>query len=170
MSQQQTIKGEAEISGRGLFTGLPVHLRFKPAAPNSGVMFVRSDAPEPVRIPAHVCNLTKRQRRSSLRNGTLSIETVEHCLAAVRGLAIDNLVIELDNAVVPAADGSSRAFVEALSSAGIEPQEAERECLNIRDTVRVTEGDSELVAWPGEPNKLEIIYELDYGSDSPVGH
>ena len=170
MSRQRTIKGEAQLSGRGLFTGLPVNLRFRPAPIDAGVTFVRSDAPEPVRIAAHVDNLTKRARRSSLRNGTLAIETVEHCLAAVRGLDIDNLEIELDNAELPAADGSSAPFVEALASAGIEEQEAERHTLNIRDTVRVVEGDAELVAWPGDPGKLDIIYELDYGENSPVGH
>ncbi|MBI5866165.1 MAG: UDP-3-O-[3-hydroxymyristoyl] N-acetylglucosamine deacetylase [Planctomycetes bacterium] len=170
MSRQQTIKGEAIVAGRGLFTGLPATLRFRSAPPNSGVTFVRCDAPEPVRIAAHVDNLTKRARRSSLRNGTLSIETVEHCLAAVRGLGIDNLTIELDNAEVPAGDGSAQVFTDALQSAGLEEQDAERGCLNIRDTIRVVEGDAELVAWPGEPDILDIIYELDYGEGSPVGH
>ncbi|GMU82862.1 MAG: UDP-3-O-[3-hydroxymyristoyl] N-acetylglucosamine deacetylase [Phycisphaerales bacterium] len=170
MSRQRTIKGEAEVSGRGLFTGLPVTARFKAAPPNTGVVFVRSDAPEPVQIPAHVDNLTKRARRSSLRNGTLAIETVEHCLSALRGLAIDNVYVELNNAELPAGDGSSQPFVEALAEVGFEEQDADRQCLNIRDTVRVCEGDSELVAWPGEPDQLDIIYELDYGDDSPVGH
>ena len=86
MSRQQTIEHEVELSGRGLFTGYPVNLRFKPAAPGSGVTFVRADQPHPIRIPARIDNLTKRARRTSLRNGSVSIETVEHCLAAVRGL------------------------------------------------------------------------------------
>lgn len=169
MSLQQTIKCEAQISGRGLFTGGVVNVRFRPAAVGSGITFVRGDQEKPVRIAARLENLTKRARRTSLRNGTVAIETVEHCLAAVRGLSIDNLEIELDNTELPATDGSSRPFVDVLSQAGILAQEAEREPLVIRDTVRVSEGDAELVAWPGDDTKLEIIYELDYGPGSVVG-
>lgn len=168
-SRQQTIESEVELSGLGLFTGVPVTVRFKPAPAGSGVVFVRRDQPEPVEIAARLDNLTKRARRTSLRSGTVSIETVEHCLAAIRGLAIDNVVVELDNDELPGVDGSSRPFVDVLTQAGIVPQEAERQCLNIREPVHVTEGDAELVAWPGEENRLEIIYELDYGPDSPVG-
>src|SRR5205085_1152909 len=115
---QCTIEKPAEISGRGLFTGEDVTVRFKPALPDSGIWFVRSDTPGPVRISAHVSNVTKRMRRTSLRNGTASIETVEHCLAALHGLGIDNLEIELHGGELPAGDGSSRLFVEVLSSAG----------------------------------------------------
>lgn len=170
MSRQRTIKGVTELSGRGLFTGLPVTARFKPAPAGSGITFVRCDAPEPVRIAARVENLTKRARRSSLRNGTLAIETVEHCLAAVRGLSIDNLEIELDNAELPAVDGSSAPYIDALRSAEIEEQEAERSVLNVVEPVRVADGDAELVAWPGTEGTLEVIYELDYGPGSSVGH
>ncbi len=170
MSQQQTITTETEVSGRGLFTGGPVTLRFKPAPPGTGVTFVRTDQPEPVHIAARVENLTKRARRTSIRNGTAAIETVEHCLAAVRGLSVDNLIIELDNAEVPAADGSALPFIEALQKAGIDEQPAEREYLPVLEPVRVEEGNAELVAWPGEGDRLEVIYELDYGPNSPIGH
>ena len=170
MSQQRTIQNEAELSGRGLFTGFPVTVRFKPAPPGSGITFIRTDQPEPVRIAARLDNLSKRARRTSLRNGTASIETVEHCLAAARGLGIDNLIVELDNAELPAADGSSLPFVESLQQAGFVEQAAERQVLQITAPVRIHEGDAELVAWPGEPDRLEIIYELDYGPASPIGH
>ncbi len=168
MSQQQTIQKEAEISGRGLFTGFPVTVRFKPAPPNSGVTFVRSDQDTPIRIPARIENLTKRARRTALRNGTVAIETAEHCLAAIFGLSIDNLDIEMDNAELPAADGSSQPFVDALLEAGIVPQEAPRSDLHVRETVRVTDGDAELLAWPNEKHRLDIIYELEY-AESTVG-
>ncbi len=168
MSQQQTIQNESEVSGRGLFTGFPVKVRFKPAPPNSGITFVRTDQDAPIRIAANIDNLTKRSRRTALRNGTVSIETVEHCLAAVFGLAIDNLEIELDNAELPADDGSSNSFVEALLEAGIVKQETPRKGLNITETVRVADGDAELLAWPGESNRLDIIYELEY-SQATVG-
>ncbi|MEW6250867.1 MAG: UDP-3-O-acyl-N-acetylglucosamine deacetylase [Planctomycetota bacterium] len=168
MSQQQTLQNEVELSGRGLFTGFPVTARFKPAPPGSGIVFARTDQPEAVRIPATVDNLSKRARRTSLRNGTASIETVEHCLAAARGLGLDNLLIELDNAELPAADGSALPFIEAFQKAGLLAQEAERAVLQITEPVRVSEGEAELVAWPGEPDKLEVIYELEY--PPPIGH
>lgn len=168
MSRQRTIEHETELTGRGLFTGYPVTLRFKPAPPGSGIAFVRTDQPEPVQIAARLENLSKRARRTSLRNGTASIETVEHCLAAARGLDIDNLIIELDNAETPAADGSSLPFVERLRAAGVVEQDQERQYLPILEPVRVTEGTAELVAWPGQPDRLEIIYELDYGSSSVI--
>ncbi|MBU0637598.1 MAG: UDP-3-O-acyl-N-acetylglucosamine deacetylase [Planctomycetes bacterium] len=168
MSRQQTIQNEVELAGRGLFTGLPVTVRFKPAAAGSGITFVRSDQPRPVRITARIENLTKRARRTALRNGTVAIETVEHCLAALGGMSIDNVEIELDNAELPASDGSAQPFVELLEAAGIVEQEAERYCLKVRQPIRVSDGDAELVAWPGDGDRLDLIYELDYGADGPL--
>ncbi len=159
-----------ELSGRGLFTGYPVTVRFKPAPVGSGVTFVRTDQVEPVTIAARIENLSKRARRTSLRNGTASIETVEHCLAAARGLDIDNLIIELDNAELPAADGSAQVFVDTLQSAGITELDAERQVLRVVAPTRVSDGDAELVAWPLDRDELEIIYELDYGLESAIGH
>ncbi len=170
MNRQRTIAREAVVSGRGLFTGLPVNVCFKPAPAGAGVLFVRTDQPEPVRIPALLENLTKRARRTSLRNGTAAIETVEHCLAAVRGLGLDNLIIELDNAELPSGDGSALPFVTALQEAGIRELESERTYMRVVEPVRVSDGDAELVAWPVEGERLEIVYELDYGPQSPIGH
>ncbi|MFH1746707.1 MAG: 3-hydroxyacyl-ACP dehydratase FabZ [Planctomycetota bacterium] len=169
MSQQQTIEREVTFSGRGLFTGFPVQVRLKPAPPGSGITFIRSDQPQPVRIPARVENLTKRARRSSLKNGTVSIETVEHCLAAARGLAIDNLDVEIDNAELPGGDGSCLLFSDSLVSAGRRPQDAPRTYLDINQVVRVAEGEAELVAWPGKPGQLDIHYEMDYRPHFPHG-
>ncbi len=168
MSQQQTIRDEVEFSGRGLFTGCQVTVRFKPAEPDSGVTFRRVDQPKPINIKAEIANLSKRARRTSLRNGTVAVETVEHCLSAIRGLGIDNVIVELDNGELPAGDGSSAPFVQALTDAGLAPQDTERKCHDISEMVRVSEGDAELVAWPGEPGRLDVIYELDYGPESPI--
>ncbi|NUQ44947.1 MAG: UDP-3-O-[3-hydroxymyristoyl] N-acetylglucosamine deacetylase [Phycisphaerae bacterium] len=168
LKPQCTIEKTAEIRGRGLFTGEQVTLRFNPAPADSGIVFVRADAPSPVRIPAHVENVTKRSRRTSLRNGTLSIETVEHCLAAMHGLGIDNVEIELTGGELPGGDGSSQVFVDALQSAGIVDLPAERHPLVIDQTIRVAEGDAELIALPGSPEELNILYDLDYGDSGPI--
>lgn len=169
MSQQRTIEKPVEFTGRGLFTGLPVTVRFRPAPAGSGITFVRADQPRPIRVAADAENLSKRARRTSLKNGTVSIETVEHCLAAIRGVGVDNIDVELDNAELPAGDGSGLFFAELLRSAGIVEQDLQRIYLPIQQVIRVADEDAELVAWPGEPERLDVYYELDYGVDNPIG-
>jgi len=172
VTHQQTISHEVEFEGWGLFTGEPVTMRVRPGEPHSGICFVRTDQSPPTRIAATVENISKRVRRTSLRNGAASIETVEHCLSACLGLGIDNLQIELTANELPALDGSSLPFVQKLRASGICQQDALREPYIIRDVIRVVEGDSELVALPPLDPKsetLEISYDLDYGADAVVG-
>ncbi|MFQ5589837.1 MAG: UDP-3-O-acyl-N-acetylglucosamine deacetylase [Phycisphaerae bacterium] len=172
MSHQHTIAREVELDGRGLFSGEPVAMRVRPGEPHSGIWFIRTDQSPAIRIAAHVQNVSKRARRTSLKNGTVSIETVEHFLSACCGLGIDNLQIELNAGEVAGVDGSSLPFVETLRAAGIREQEAARDPFVITDVVRVVDGDSELVALPPlEPGseELEITYDLDYGLGSPIG-
>jgi len=171
LKHQQTINREVEFEGRGMFTGEPVTMRVRPGEPHSGIWFVRTDQTPPIRIAACVENISKRARRTSLRNGMVAIETVEHCLSACVGLGIDNLQIELTAHEVPALDGSSLPFVEKFRTCGVCEQEAHRDPYIIDDAVRVVEGDSELVALPpfdAESETLEISYDLDYGPDAPI--
>lgn len=170
MNPQQTIRNPVDLSGRGLFSGQSATLRFRPAAVDEGIVFVRTDRDPPIRIPARVENVAKRARRTTLVNGSVSIETVEHCLSACAGLGIDNLAVELSGAEVPGVDGSSLPFVEKLLEAGIECQEAERRPLRISQAIRVAEGDTWVVALPGPPDldAMEVLYDLDYGQDTPI--
>jgi UDP-3-O-[3-hydroxymyristoyl] N-acetylglucosamine deacetylase/3-hydroxyacyl-[acyl-carrier-protein] dehydratase len=171
LSRQQTIKAPVELRGRGLFHGLPVTVRFKPAPADAGIVFVRLDQPEVVRIPASIENVVRRPRRTSLRNGTTCVETVEHCLAACAGLGIDNVEIEVDGPEMPDLDGSCHDLVQALQQVGVDEQTEERRVLRVSDPVRVAEGDAELVALPplpGQPDRLGILYELDYGAERPI--
>jgi len=164
---------DVELAGRGLFTGEPVCLRAHPSEPDTGIWFLRTDQNPPIRIAATVENVSKRARRTSLRNGTVAIETVEHWLSACAGLGIDNLQVDLDANELPGLDGSCRGFVETLHKAGIREQDAERTPHVVTDVVRVVDGDCELVALPPlnpEDNALEVSYDLDYGPDSPIGH
>jgi len=165
---QRTIENPADIRGRGLFTGAEVTLRFKPAEPDSGVTFVRLDTDVPTRIPAHVRNVTKRARRSAIRNGTYAVETVEHCMAALHGLGIDNIEIELNAGELPGGDGSSLFFVDSLKKAGIIEQESKLRPIIIEDTIHVTDGAAELIAVPGPRNHLDILYDLDYGPHADI--
>jgi len=155
-----------------LFTGEPVAMRVRPGAPDTGIWFVRTDQSPPISVAALVENVSKRSRRTSLRNGTVAIETVEHCLSACAGLNVDNLQIELNATELPGLDGSCQPFVEQLRSAGICEQEAVQEPYVVQDVVRVVEGDCELVALPPlDPSSeiLEIAYDLDYGPTGPIG-
>ena len=172
MSHQKTINSTVEFEGRGLFTGGQTVVRCRPADPDSGITFVRTDQPQPVRIAALIDNVAKRARRSALGNGTVAIETVEHCLSACVGLGIDNLDIELVGGELPSLDGSGLCYVEKLQEAGIVEQPAERKSYRIEEMTRVVDGDSELVALPPlDPasESLEVVYDLDYGPDSPIG-
>lgn len=170
MNPQQTIRNPVEIGGRGLFTGQPAVLRFRPAAADEGIVFVRADRDPPIRIPARVDHVAKRARRTTLINGSVSVETVEHCLSACAGMGIDNLIVELNATEVPGVDGSCLPFVEKLAEAGIERQEAERRPLRISQPIRVAEGDTWVAALPGPSDLdcLEIVYDLDYGEDTPI--
>jgi UDP-3-O-[3-hydroxymyristoyl] N-acetylglucosamine deacetylase/3-hydroxyacyl-[acyl-carrier-protein] dehydratase len=171
LKRQQTTSKTVELTGRGLFTGEEVTVRFCPAPPDTGVVFVRRDQPESVQIPATIDNVTKRARRSSLRNGTVSVETVEHLMAAVAGADVDNLQVELTGAgcELPGGDGSCLGFLDALREAGLTEQDAERQVYQITQHVRVSEGDASIDAVPGDPDVLDILYDLDYGDVGPIG-
>ncbi len=155
-----------------MFTGEPCRLRFKPAPPNSGIWFIRTDQPSPVAIAARVENVSKRARRTTLKNGVASIETIEHCLSACAALRLDNLQIEVRGGEVPAMDGSSLPFLDTLKESGIEEQDAPGEVYVVRDLIRVAEDDAEIVALPplrADDERLEVFYDLDYGAETPIG-
>src|SRR5881398_2793693 len=138
--RQKTISREIRIAGQGLFSGEQATLTIAPSAPGSGITFIREQGDHEARIPALVANVLKRPRRTCLRNGTLHIETVEHCLAALCGLEIDNATVRLTGGHVgelPGGDGSSLSFVEAIQEAGIVEQEAAKTPLIIKKPLQV---------------------------------
>ncbi len=160
---QQTIKAEAEVAGPGLFSSIEARMKFRPSEANTGIVFVRTDLPNPARISATAANLSPQQdRRTSIRDGTISINTIEHVLAAINGLGIDNVVIELDAEEAPGLDGSSGPFTDALSAAGIEQQEAEKKIFVIDTPIAVSQGEAMIAALPGEGDFLDILFDLDY--------
>ena len=169
MSLQKTIKKPVDVVGPGLFGGESCTLRFNPGEPNSGIVFVRTDLGEPVRIHADVANVVKRPRRTTLVNGSASVETVEHVLSAAWGLDLDNLVIEVSAAETPSIDGSPLAFAEALTSAGVLEQEIPQKVYVIEEAISISEGDAMLAALPGPVDCLDILYDLDYGNVPSIG-
>jgi UDP-3-O-[3-hydroxymyristoyl] N-acetylglucosamine deacetylase/3-hydroxyacyl-[acyl-carrier-protein] dehydratase len=146
-------------------------LTFAPAAAGSGITFVREQDEKTATIPALVTNVLKRPRRTCLRNGTLHVETIEHCMAALSGMGIDNAVVRVSGGAVgeiPMGDGSSKPFVDAIEAAGVvEQPEAEVQPIVITRPIQVSHGDATLAALPGPADRLEIIY--DFEAPPPVG-
>ena len=161
MKLQKTIKSEARITGKGLFGGQDAEAIFRPAPENTGVVFVRTDVPEPVRIEAIVSNLAERSRRTTLKKGSVSIETVEHCLASVSALSIDNLIIEINGPELPAPDCSSVAFFRTLKRAEVVEQKTQAKEFVITDPISLSAGDASIYALPYDGG-LNITYDLDY--------
>ena len=167
---QTTLKKSATLEGPGLFTGEPATLTFHPAPPGTGIRFVREADGHRSVIPALVQNVVQRPRRTALKNGTLHVETVEHCLAAIAGLGVRNAEIELTNSrtgELPMGDGSGMAFVDALEDAGLDEQPGEVVPLVITEPTQVSLGDATLAALPGPTDHLEIVYTFE--APLPVG-
>ncbi|HUT30168.1 MAG TPA: UDP-3-O-acyl-N-acetylglucosamine deacetylase [Sedimentisphaerales bacterium] len=169
MKLQTTIKNEANISGKGLFSGEEAKVTFRPAAADTGVVFVRTDTPEPVRISAVAPNLAERSRRTTLKKGSVSIETVEHCLAVVNALGIDNLIIETNSLELPAPDCSCAEYFKVLKQCGLAEQELKRKEFVIKEPVSLTAGDTSIYALPYSEDGLSITYDLDYGGHTGIG-
>ena len=158
------------LSGRGLFSGEPATLTFSPAGVDNGITFLREQDEKLATIPALINNVLKRPRRTCLRNGTLHVETVEHCLAALSGMGIDNAIVRCAGGTVgelPGGDGSSKAFAELLADAGLAQQDSLQTPLIITKPIQVQSGDATLAALPGPTDKLEIVYEFE--APAPLG-
>ena len=169
MKPQKTIQNEIKVSGKGLFDGKEAKLVFRPAPPDTGIVFIRTDMAEPVRIAALVTNLADRARRTALKKGPVMIETTEHCLAAVSSLEIDNLFIEINEHELPALDASSLDFLKALKKAGIVEQQGVRKEFVVTKPVTITEGDASIYALPCKEEGLHITYDLDYTGHTGIG-
>jgi len=179
---QRTIARPAEVWGVGYLTGATVRLRFLPAPPCSGVVFVRTDLRPRLRVPAHIDNVTGTQRRTTLGHPPAQIGLVEHVLAALAGLRIDNCQIELNAPEPPGLDGSAREFVAALLEAGICRQGERRPIYRVEQSIVLAARGATLalhpllpglIDTPAEPNvacerDLYLSYFLDYGLTSPI--
>ncbi|MDX2115658.1 MAG: UDP-3-O-acyl-N-acetylglucosamine deacetylase [Planctomycetota bacterium] len=164
---QCTLRRPASVKGVGLFSGRPVTATITPAPAGTGVAFLRTDLPGSQPIPARVEFVLDRPRRTALKRGDASVETVEHILSALAGMGVDNAIVEIDGPELPAGDGSASLFVDAIREAGIERQAEPRRALVVRDVVTVSEGDAVVMAMPAN-GSTELMYVLDYGPQSPL--
>ncbi len=155
--RRQTIHGTATVSGIGLHLGQPVTLSFEPAVPHSGVVFVRSDRLEATPIPALASIAQLADRRTQLGDGDAAFHTVEHVLAAVAALQIDDLRIVMDAAEPPICDGSARPFVDALRGAGVIEHGGPARYLTVTQPIRVVDGESVYEATPSSRLELDVV-------------
>jgi UDP-3-O-[3-hydroxymyristoyl] N-acetylglucosamine deacetylase/3-hydroxyacyl-[acyl-carrier-protein] dehydratase len=164
---QRTIKSPFEVAGVGLHTGGASKVKVSPSDADSGVVFVRKDLPDAPEIPAAYRFISDNPRRTTLKNDEAEVHTVEHLCAALMGLGIDNLVVEIEGAEMPGLDGSALPWAEALQRAGVVEQKSPRKRFELRDPVAVTVGDAFITAVPTEEDGLSLAYTLDY-PDSKV--
>jgi UDP-3-O-[3-hydroxymyristoyl] N-acetylglucosamine deacetylase len=167
---QRTIRRPVAVLGFGYHTGQDVRVEFRPAAAGSGITFVREDLGPDARIPARVENRIEVPRRTCLQAGVARVEMVEHVLAALAGMEVDNCEIRVDAAEMPGCDGSAMAFVAAIESVGRTTQEARAKRLEIAEHVVVESGDCRIEAFPVDDECYSIEYTLDYANDPVIGY
>ncbi len=160
--KQRTIKRPISMEGIGLHTGNASRMTFRPAGEDSGVRFVRTDLPGQPSVMANIDFVVDIARGTNLADGEAKVYTVEHVLAAVAGLQIDNLVVELDSNEPPVGDGSALPYAEKLLEAGIETQNADRQYLEIDTTLSYSEPDRavDIVVTPSDT--FRITFLIDY--------
>ncbi|MGI9013179.1 MAG: UDP-3-O-acyl-N-acetylglucosamine deacetylase [Phycisphaerales bacterium] len=163
LRRQHTLASSVVIEGRGLLLGEHAVCTICPAPANHGIVFERSDLSPPVQIPASVRHVTKRARRTTLKEGSVVIETVEHCMSALAGLRIDNALIRLSGPELPCGDGSALPYAEPILAAGIVEQDAPRRRFKITAPIVVQEGEAMIAALPHDGDTLSILFDLDYG-------
>jgi len=165
MIKQTTIKHSVSIAGVGLHTGISATITFKPAPENHGYQFQRIDLEGKPVIEADVDNVIDTNRGTTIGKGGAKVYTVEHVLAALSGMEIDNVLMEIDGPEIPILDGSAKPFIDILEKAGVQKQNAERvyyalsENITFEDPSRKTE----MLAVPSEDFRLTVM--VDYNSD-----
>lgn len=167
MDNQRTITHKASLEGVGLHTGKPSRIEFSPASANTGVIFVRRDLEPQVTIKADVYAILdpeKYPRRTSVGEKDVFVYTVEHLMAALHILGIDNIRVDIWGQEVPGMDGSAKSFVEALQKAQIVEQGVERQYLSVKEPLWVEENGSNIIVLPYP--KTRVSYTLQY--DNPV--
>jgi UDP-3-O-[3-hydroxymyristoyl] N-acetylglucosamine deacetylase len=169
LRKQRTIARSVSVTGFGFWSGRDTRLEFHPAEADTGIVFVRTDLSPPVRIQAVVANRIETPRRTTLSAGGASVEMIEHVMAALGGLQIDNCEIHVDQPEMPGCDGSSLPFVAALDSAGAVEQTSGRPQLVVRNITRLGNDESWIEARPGAGGALSIKFRLDYGSGNAIG-
>jgi UDP-3-O-[3-hydroxymyristoyl] N-acetylglucosamine deacetylase/3-hydroxyacyl-[acyl-carrier-protein] dehydratase len=145
-----------------LHLGVPCKITFQPAPAKQGIIFRRTDCAGSPRIRAHVSEVGASERRTQLGNGEYAVHTVEHVLAAVAGMGIDDVTIDMNAPEPPILDGSAAPFVEALSAAGLTDIDGEPDFLDLSEPVRIIDGASVYEAYPAARLELDVTIEFPH--------
>src|SRR5688572_16051319 len=163
---QHTIKEELVISGAGIHSGQAVTMRLKPAEPNTGINFKRVDLAEQTIVKADVDNVIETNRSTTIEHDGARIGTIEHLMAALVGMQIDNVLIEIDGEEVPILDGSAQLFIEALEKTGTSRQDAKKIYYTIDHNITFIDEEKkvEMVALPYNNYRINTLIDFN----SPV--
>ncbi|MGF1450565.1 MAG: bifunctional UDP-3-O-[3-hydroxymyristoyl] N-acetylglucosamine deacetylase/3-hydroxyacyl-ACP dehydratase [Opitutales bacterium] len=161
--KQRTILREASISGKALHTGEKVNLTLKPAEPNKGIRFRRTDLYGKPEICPDVDLVTDVVRSTTISSGHTKVHTIEHVMSALHGGGIDNVLVEMDASEPPILDGSAREYANLIAQAEPVEQDTEREYLTLSEPVSVTRGSSSLIALPHEGLRVTCTSADDRG-------
>ena len=159
---RKTLARPAILEGVGLNLGVPCKITFQPAPARQGIFFRRTDCAGLPRIRAHVSEVSASERRTQLGKGEYVVHTVEHVLAAVTGMCIDDVTIDMDGPEPPILDGSAAPFVAALSEAGLANLDGEPDFLDLTEPVRIIDGASVYEAYPTEQLELDVTIEFPH--------
>ena len=165
---QHTLAVSCEVHGQGYWTGQHVRVTMHPASVNTGLRFIRTDMPEPNQCQAAIDFREEASLRTNLVHEKVRLQMVEHLMAGLSALEIDNCIIEIDGEELPALDGSSRRYVEALSEAGLIIQAAEKQRLVVRETTRIEKGSSWVELSPALQGETYFEYRLGFDDDTPI--
>lgn len=157
---QTTVANPVHCQGIGLHTGVRCKMTIRPAAVNSGIYFIRTDLPPKRKIQASIANVVDATLATTIGQDGIRVSTVEHLMAALAGLGVDNAEIELDGPEVPIMDGSAEPFNRLLNSAGVETQGQFKKFIWIKQPVTVTDGDRQATFLPS--NDFKISYTIDF--------
>jgi UDP-3-O-[3-hydroxymyristoyl] N-acetylglucosamine deacetylase/3-hydroxyacyl-[acyl-carrier-protein] dehydratase len=161
--KQRTLLREVSVKGNALHTGDAVHMTFKPAPANHGIVFKRVDLHGHPELRPRIDHVTDLVRATTIQVGHAKLHTVEHVLSALSGCGIDNLLIELDASEPPIMDGSARPFVQLIQQGEPVEQDAEREYFTLTDTVSFARGNSSIIALPYDGLKITCTSADDRG-------
>jgi len=160
LKRQKTLKGTLFLKGKGLFTGESVDMRISPAQSGTGILFQRNDIPTKPCLAAHLNNVKGTPRCTILGKDGVYVQTVEHLLAALRALEIDNALIEISGPEIPIFDGSAEPIIQALEDVGVLLFEEPRQIFQLTAPIYWSQGDVHLVALPSD--EYRISYTLQY--------
>lgn len=159
---QRTLKKPVDCTGIGLHSGKKVNMRLRPAAPDTGIMFKRTDRPGATLIPGDVFHVVDTNFSTTLGNNGITVSTVEHLMSAMAALGLDNCLVEVDAPEVPVMDGSSAPFVFLIRSAGLVNQSQPRRYYAVKRKISVSNNGKSVSATPSDHLSIDFTIQFDH--------